>query len=481
MLPPIEQGQWQLGSSSPIVAPSAGWEGTVCVEASAAVIDGSIWLYYRGGPWNGPFAIGLIRCPTSSDPRLAASWTKDPGNPIYGNGVGGEALSASQPWVVHVDGTDYLYYTRDFLATSTACVATATDHRTFTKQGGDILTRPAGVTQLGNRTVWREADATWYMLLEGRIGAGPWRIYLYTSSSPLSGWVIGNGGAALGGLEMVAGASAGGPKIATIEGLLSARIGGRLHVWLHGTATAGILPTQINDARATDPSAWTLGAPLPVLGIAHGLGFEVDQVAGPCVLQSGRYSYMFFDGDDNVGQTARIGIAYYPGTLADLLLARSSALFFGSPGGDVFGGGSLMAAYAQATLAADVELTVAGTYYDGPSIALAQGTWLVWASVLAQYGTIATNLTVTAKLTDGATVYGSGESSSFAATGGAGTSGRSHMALGPALVVVGVGGATLKIQAASDVAGAVKSFLRAACIVNGAPANATQIAAIQVA
>jgi len=61
--------------------------------------------------------------------------------------------------------------------------------------------------------------------------------------------------------------------------------------------------------------------------------------------------------------------------------------------------------YVENVLSADVTMTNANTYYDGPSISLTAGTWLITSNVTGY----TTNANVTAKLWDGSTVLASGE------------------------------------------------------------------------
>lgn len=132
------------------------------------------------------------------------------------------------------------------------------------------------------------------------------------------------------------------------------------------------------------------------------------------------------------------------------------------------GGGGLQ--YRQAQLSGDVVLAVAGTYYDGPSISLAAGTWLVLAAATIQVAAGA-NGTVDAVITDGVTTYSSAEST-LGANGY-----RTSLALPPVVIVL-AGTTTLKISAAGDNAGGT---LLANALSNGAPPAATRIAAIEIA
>ena len=72
------------------------------------------------------------------------------------------------------------------------------------------------------------------------------------------------------------------------------------------------------------------------------------------------------------------------------------------------GGGSGGALTSQSSaLSADVTIAAANTYYDGPTISLVAGTWLLVAAVNVVYSGAAENFT--AKLWDGTTVYAAGQ------------------------------------------------------------------------
>jgi hypothetical protein len=62
---------------------------------------------------------------------------------------------------------------------------------------------------------------------------------------------------------------------------------------------------------------------------------------------------------------------------------------------------------ASAQLGADVTLGSANTYYDGPSVSLAAGTWLLVAALMVQNTSSASDFT--GKLWDGTTVASSGQ------------------------------------------------------------------------
>ena len=110
-----------------------------------------------------------------------------------------------------------------------------------------------------------------------------------------------------------------------------------------------------------------------------------------------------------------------------------------------------------AQLGADVTLTTANTWYDGPSLSLTAATWLLIASVeLSALGTI--------KIWDGTTAYGSGETIDEGTV----------VALGR--VTLG-STTTIKVSASCWVGGTV---MKAATPANSAGNNATSLVAIAV-
>jgi len=101
-------------------------------------------------------------------------------------------------------------------------------------------------------------------------------------------------------------------------------------------------------------------------------------------------------------------------------------------------------------LSSDVTMTTPGTFYDGPSHTLAAGTWAIFGQVCVQ-STDNAAMDVTAKIWDGTTVYAATEESAPAM--GAATKGYVSVAL-MAIVTVASGTPTLKVSAASSLAGA---------------------------
>ncbi|GAC1519353.1 MAG: hypothetical protein NVS2B16_25570 [Chloroflexota bacterium] len=122
---------------------------------------------------------------------------------------------------------------------------------------------------------------------------------------------------------------------------------------------------------------------------------------------------------------------------------------------------------ASAFLGASVAMPSANTYYDGPSVSLIAGTWLVSAAVDVLCPTNGTE--VAAKLWNGTTVYVTGET-------WASVSGSASTTVVSAIVTL-ASTTTVKISAASQVA---NSTLQAALVVNGAGNNATYILAVKL-
>lgn len=131
------------------------------------------------------------------------------------------------------------------------------------------------------------------------------------------------------------------------------------------------------------------------------------------------------------------------------------------------GGGSLTT--ATANLGADVSIAASNTWYDGPSVSLAAGTWFIVGHVTVKSSLTGTLQHTTAKLWDGTTVLDSGETS-FSST--------DHHTITLSGIVSLAGTTTLKISVATD---NTFTTLLAAASHNGAGNNASTIRAIKVA
>ena len=133
-------------------------------------------------------------------------------------------------------------------------------------------------------------------------------------------------------------------------------------------------------------------------------------------------------------------------------------------------GGAL--SYVQNELSADVSMVNANQYYDGPSVTLSAGTWLL-TGVVTYDGQNNSSL-VTGKLWDGTTVVASTQALAY---GGAAT--RQYVSLPlVGVVVIASGTPTWKISLAGNGAA---TFILAACLNNGAGNNASRLVAVKIA
>jgi len=119
-------------------------------------------------------------------------------------------------------------------------------------------------------------------------------------------------------------------------------------------------------------------------------------------------------------------------------------------------------------LAADVALTTTNTYYDGPSVTLPAGTWVLFATLTIGTGGATT---ASAKIWDGTTVYASQEGTQ----GYAGTLPVALTPVSPPITLTAT--TTLKVSVAVGTAGCA---LRTTMDQNPAGANATQLTAIPI-
>lgn len=123
---------------------------------------------------------------------------------------------------------------------------------------------------------------------------------------------------------------------------------------------------------------------------------------------------------------------------------------------------------ASSVLGSNVTMTNANQYYDGPSVSLGIGTWLVMAAVDVAPAVNGTE--VGAKIWDGTTVYASAET-------WAGITGSASTTFLATLITLG-STTTIKVSAVSQIA---NSTLRSSLIVNAAGNTCTYIRAIQIA
>jgi hypothetical protein len=121
-------------------------------------------------------------------------------------------------------------------------------------------------------------------------------------------------------------------------------------------------------------------------------------------------------------------------------------------------------------LSGDVTIVNSATFYDGPTVSLTVGTWLVQGTVTISDATAAGNQT--AKLWDGTTVYASGESMVPSVNGAC--------AITLQAVIVVPSTISYKISCASS-HGTSNAKIRAATPSSGSGNNASRLSAIKIA
>lgn len=126
---------------------------------------------------------------------------------------------------------------------------------------------------------------------------------------------------------------------------------------------------------------------------------------------------------------------------------------------------------ASASLSANVSLTTSATWYDGPSVSLAAGTWLVIGQITHNRST-ATAEIIYGRISDGTNHYSSTQfyHSSVAGAG---------IVLPLVAKITLSATTTIKLQATSS-SGASTSTMLAALTANGSGNNATNIVAIKL-
>ena len=133
------------------------------------------------------------------------------------------------------------------------------------------------------------------------------------------------------------------------------------------------------------------------------------------------------------------------------------------------GGGAI--SHAENFITVDVQMPVSSTWYDGPGISLAAGTWLVTGHI--SFWRTATTATIWfGRISDGTNHYASSQAytPSVAGTG-------ANVALTAVITLTGT--TTIKLQGTTS-AGATAALMKAATTANGSGNNATQITAIRL-
>ena len=323
---PPTGAQWARVPANPVLRADLPWEGA-CVCENVALWDAArreFVMFYRGG-W-GSQAVGRA---TSAD---GVAWAKQP-LPVFA----AEGRDGGQPWV-HRDGADLggtlLLYTTNNNPAHTFISASTDGGLTWAPLANASVPLPPASSLFGNRVVWRE-DAQWLMLQEVMSG-GPWQIFLYNSSDGVSDWAVLNGGRPLSDLQLHPGGMYGGPRFASIDGLLTPRWADGLYhlcsscgcarrprakrdraltrspptetpppphtpssrAGMHCTNSSGGLPTDVYHASSADLISWQV-TPGPVVAHTGGSSFEHDQCAGPVPFTVGEKAFLYYDGDNN--------------------------------------------------------------------------------------------------------------------------------------------------------------------------------------
>jgi hypothetical protein len=167
----------------------------------------------------------------------------------------------------------------------------------------------------------------------------------------------------------------------------------------------------------------------------------------------------------NAGGTAQLSSSILSLAVIDRAWTAAEGEGFTDPGGVA------VLSNATAALAADVQLVTSNTFYDGPSVTLAAGTWLLTSQ--AQYQkTTTTASQVTVRLSDGSGHYAS-QNAYHASV--------ANVTLGFAVsaVVSLAAVATIKLQMATTVGNAA-CLMKAQAPNNGSGNNATVISAVRI-
>jgi hypothetical protein len=133
------------------------------------------------------------------------------------------------------------------------------------------------------------------------------------------------------------------------------------------------------------------------------------------------------------------------------------------------GGGAI--SHAENFLTVDRQMPVSSTWYDGPGISLAAGTWLVTGHI--SFWRTATTATIWfGRISDGTNHYASSQAytTSVAGTG-------ANVALTAVITLAGT--TTIKLQGTTS-AGNTAALMKAATTANSSGTNATQITAIRL-
>lgn len=151
------------GDKKYILQPSVTWEGLALQEPSVFTYNGLWWMFYTGGNAGAQYQ-GLAYASNPQGP-----WTKVAGNPVLGNGAGGQSGTVFHTNVYIEAGTLYCYYPdpsnngKWALAT---CPLTSLPAPTWTLVG-DVFTVLSPITGVqGNSFVFKRGTGDYVFMYE---------------------------------------------------------------------------------------------------------------------------------------------------------------------------------------------------------------------------------------------------------------------------------------------------------------------------
>ena len=130
--------------------------------------------------------------------------------------------------------------------------------------------------------------------------------------------------------------------------------------------------------------------------------------------------------------------------------------------------------YLTNALGSDVTLTTPGTFYNGPSLSLTAGTWLITGQVTLQTTSITGAVQFVCKMWDGTSVGASGEQVSGAVSSAA----VRNVVIALSTIVVLSGSATWRLACTASVA---SQLIKAGTPQYGAGNNASVLSAVKLA